>query len=38
MREQDRLLAIHQPAHIVMVRAVTAQQPVIAEQPQIAHA
>ena len=35
-REQHRPLAVHQPADIVMARAVAAQQAVVAEKPQIA--
>ncbi len=31
--EQDRTLAVHQTAYILMVRTVAAEQPVIAEDP-----
>jgi hypothetical protein len=37
-REQHCALAVHQAAHIVAAGAVAAEQPVIAEDPQIARA
>ena len=37
-REQDRLLAVHDADDVIGLGAVAAQQPVIAEQPQIARA
>ena len=34
--EQDRALAMHQAAHIVVAGAVAAEQPVVTEDPEIA--
>ena len=34
--EQDRLLTVHHPDDVLGLGAVAAQQPVLAEQPQVA--
>lgn len=36
--EERRALAAHQPGHVLPVRGVAAEQPVIAKEPQIAAA